>query len=51
MLPVLHLEYPFFSNEYELNLPSFLIEDLENDDYGKDYLFKLEKEIALRFYK
>lgn len=38
-----------FSNEYKLDLPSFLFEDLENETYGRDYLLKLEKTIALKF--
>lgn len=38
-----------FSEEYEISLPSFLTEDIENETYGRDYLIKLDNEVLQKF--
>lgn len=38
-----------FSTEYEKDLPDFLFEDLENNEYGKDYMKKLESNFFSKY--
>jgi ADP-ribosylglycohydrolase len=35
------------SDEYANDLPEFLLNNLENDQYGKDYLIKLDKNLLM----
>lgn len=37
----------YFSDEYDHDLPEFLERDLENGQYGRDYLVKLDKNLLM----
>lgn len=37
------------SSEYSRDVPAKLVEGLENDDYGRDFLGRLDAELALKF--